>query len=276
MIAKALAKRSDERYPSCTALVEAVRSALGLPGGSTDGTGGRLIPRALEHHCRAVLDEMIRGRLVVVLGTGSAAAGAREAAESGRSRAPAEDEVASRLAERFGYPLEGVLRAAASLAVRRGPPGLRALARRAARDRRRGLSAWTGPRPPGDRTGAPSGARRAPAPRRHDRLRRRPRARVRRSRRGGGRRRVRLGRSRSGEVLAPGIRRRRPPDRAAEQLRRRALASSSGRSCCGSKARWTGRSIESARASSSRRTTTSTSSVTPSLPRRSPSRYWRG
>ena len=108
VIAKALAKRSDERYPSCTALVEAVRSALGLPGGSTDGTGGRLIPRALEHHCRAVLDEMIRGRLVVVLGTGSAAAGAREAAESGRSRAPAEDEVASRLAERFGYPLEGV------------------------------------------------------------------------------------------------------------------------------------------------------------------------
>jgi hypothetical protein len=109
VLARALAKQPDNRYPTCTALIDAARASLGLPLGPSETTEVRLVPRALEQQARGMLDEIVRGRLVVVLGPGSALAGLPEAVPAEESRPPAEDDVASHLAQRFNYPIDGVL-----------------------------------------------------------------------------------------------------------------------------------------------------------------------
>ncbi len=107
VLAQGLAKQPDERFSTCAAFVEAVRSALGLEGTTTE-TGSRLVPRALEQHCEAVLAEVTRGRVVVVVGSGSALCRPDGGSTSGNCLPPVEEDVAEHLAERFGYPLEGL------------------------------------------------------------------------------------------------------------------------------------------------------------------------
>jgi serine/threonine-protein kinase len=110
VLARALAKNADERYPTCAAIVEAARTAFGLSQPTGAATPTSPVPRALEQHCEAVLAEMLRGRVVVVLGS-SASLGTSESSSafSPTPLPPVEDDVAARLAERFGYPLDGVL-----------------------------------------------------------------------------------------------------------------------------------------------------------------------
>lgn len=109
VIARVLAKEPEERFASCAAVVEAAQRALGLERTTAHAPGTRSVPRALEQHCEAVLAEMTRGRVVVVLGPSTAGVEFGDAAVTADRLPPFEEDVAAYLAERFDYPPGGLL-----------------------------------------------------------------------------------------------------------------------------------------------------------------------
>jgi serine/threonine-protein kinase len=100
VIGRALAKTPGERFETCSELVEAARAALGITALPYQGRS-RLRPRALDDHCRAVIEAMARGRVVPVIGSR-----ANRAVEDGRDGLPPPDadQLAVRLRELFSYP----------------------------------------------------------------------------------------------------------------------------------------------------------------------------
>jgi serine/threonine-protein kinase len=100
VIGRALAKAPAERFETCSELIEAARAALGIDGPVYAGRS-RLRPRALDDHCRAVIEGLTRGRVVPVLGTR-----ANRVAPDGRNGLPPPDadQLAVRLRELFSYP----------------------------------------------------------------------------------------------------------------------------------------------------------------------------
>jgi serine/threonine-protein kinase len=99
VVERALAKSPRDRYETCGELVEAARATLGVTASAE--RRGRLRPRALDDHCRAVIEAMTRGRVVPVVGTRVN----RLVEQNGDGLVPPDaDQLAVRLRELFAYP----------------------------------------------------------------------------------------------------------------------------------------------------------------------------
>jgi Protein kinase domain/SIR2-like domain len=121
VLASALAKDPSGRFPTCGELVAAARVALGLGEGRAPGDLQRPPPRALDEHCLLLLDSMLKGRVVPVLGPG---ANVCEAEHGRNGHTPPDGAgLAERLAGQFGYPRDEPLdlaRVSQFVAVTRG------------------------------------------------------------------------------------------------------------------------------------------------------------
>jgi serine/threonine-protein kinase len=120
VLARALAKSPEERFQRCGELIAAARAALGLEPEQLGALAGPP-PRALLEHCGEVLRLLLEGRLVPVLASGANLS--RPPRGQAARPPPAEAELAAHLADRFGYPPEGVVelpRVSQFVAVTRG------------------------------------------------------------------------------------------------------------------------------------------------------------
>src|SRR5262245_18833559 len=116
---RALAKDPRRRFQTCTELMAAAREALGIAAAPVDGRSRRR-PRALDDHCRAVVEAMARGRVVPVIGT---KANRSVELELAGTPPPDAEQLAVRLRELFAYLLsEGpeLSRVSQYIAVMRG------------------------------------------------------------------------------------------------------------------------------------------------------------
>ena len=100
VVERALAKVPRDRFQTCAELLEAATVALGVAAVSTEGRA-RLRPRALDEHCRAVVEAMARGRVVPVIGT---KANLPVGQDGDGVPPPDADQLAVRLRELFAYP----------------------------------------------------------------------------------------------------------------------------------------------------------------------------
>jgi serine/threonine-protein kinase len=100
VLERALAKAPRDRFDTCTELVEAAGAALGVAAVPAERRA-RLRPRALDEHCRAVIEAMMRGRVVPVIGTRAN----RSVPQDTDAQAPPDaDQLAVRLRDLFAYP----------------------------------------------------------------------------------------------------------------------------------------------------------------------------
>ena len=106
VLSRALARQPGDRYPSCEAMVAAASDALGLLE-STPGRTATTTP--LTASVREAADLILQGRVVPLLGTGANSCGR----PGGQAWKPASPDVlpdgqdlATRLAESFGYPAD--------------------------------------------------------------------------------------------------------------------------------------------------------------------------
>ena len=100
VVEQALAKSPRDRFQTCAELLEAATVALGVAAARTGGRA-RLRPRALDEHCRAVIEAMTRGRVVPVIGTKANLPGGQVV---DGVAPPDADQLAVRLRELFSYP----------------------------------------------------------------------------------------------------------------------------------------------------------------------------
>ena len=100
VVARSLAKTPDDRFPSCAEVIQAAREALGVVQAEGAPTSATAHSRALDDHCLEVLKAALRGRLVVVVGSGADLASMSEAA----ALPPSDSELATGLVGAFGYP----------------------------------------------------------------------------------------------------------------------------------------------------------------------------
>ena len=99
VIERALAKKPAERFDSCGDMLDAAHAALGMGAGDR-GERSRTRPRALDDHCRAVVEAMLRGRVVPVIGATANTLARREQGEG----PPDTETLSTRLSELFAYP----------------------------------------------------------------------------------------------------------------------------------------------------------------------------
>ena len=105
VLSRALARQPGDRYPSCEAMVAAASDALGLE--SVSGRTTTTTP--LTASVREAADLILQGRVVPLLGPGANSCGRPHGAaweSASLDELPDGQDLATRLAESFGYPAD--------------------------------------------------------------------------------------------------------------------------------------------------------------------------